>query len=53
VSNNGSSFQAIVSIRLGDGNGDFSGMTDVVGEFSRNLAIGDFNGDGKQDSAYG
>ena len=41
-----------VSIRLGDGLGGFSGSTDVsVGSSPSSVAIGDFNGDGKQDLA--
>lgn len=41
-----------VSIRLGDGNGDFNGTTEVkVGTNPQSVAIGDFNGDGKQDFA--
>ena len=41
-----------VSIRLGDGLGGFSGSTDVsVGSHPYSVAIGDFNGDGKQDLA--
>jgi PKD repeat protein len=41
-----------VSIRLGDGLGGFSGSTEVsVGSNPVSVAIGDFNGDGKQDLA--
>jgi hypothetical protein len=44
-----------VSIRLGDGTGGFSGATATseinVGPLPRAIAIGDFNGDGKQDFA--
>ena len=41
-----------VSIRLGDGLGGFSGSTEVsVGSYPCSVAIGDFNGDGKQDLA--
>jgi CSLREA domain-containing protein len=41
-----------VSIRLGDGAGNFSGATDVgVGSTPRSVAIGDFDNDGKQDLA--
>ena len=41
-----------VSIRLGDGLGGFSGSTEVsVGSNPHSVAIGDFNGDGKQDLA--
>ncbi len=41
-----------VSIRLGDGMGGFSSSTDVsVASFPNSVAIGDFNGDGKQDLA--
>ena len=41
-----------VSIRLGDGLGGFSGSTEVsVGSSPVSVAIGDFNGDGKQDLA--
>jgi hypothetical protein len=39
-----------VSIRLGDGNGGFGGTTEVsVGLGPKSVAVGDFNGDGKQD----
>ena len=41
-----------VSIRLGDGAGNFSGTTDViVGTNPHSVAIGDFNNDGNQDFA--
>src|SRR5205823_614511 len=41
-----------VSIRLGDGLGGFSGSTEInVGANPSSVAIGDFNGDGKQDLA--
>ena len=41
-----------VSIRLGNGSGGFSGNAEVaVGLYSSSVAIGDFNGDGKQDIA--
>jgi uncharacterized repeat protein (TIGR02543 family) len=41
-----------VSIRLGDGQGGFSGTTNVaVGSNPQSVAVGDFNGDGKQDIA--
>jgi hypothetical protein len=41
-----------VSIRLGDGNGDFSGTAKIkVGTNPQSVAIGDFNGDGNQDFA--
>ncbi len=41
-----------VSIRLGDGFGGFSGITEVaIGSAPSSIAIGDFNGDGKQDIA--
>ncbi|HEY0547008.1 MAG TPA: FG-GAP-like repeat-containing protein [Pyrinomonadaceae bacterium] len=41
-----------VSIRLGDGHGDFNGTTAVkVGINPQSIAIGDFNGDGNQDFA--
>ncbi|MEO6454459.1 MAG: FG-GAP-like repeat-containing protein [Ginsengibacter sp.] len=41
-----------VSIRLGNGAGGFSGITEVsVGSGPFSVAIGDFNGDGKQDLA--
>jgi hypothetical protein len=47
-----SSFQNIVSIRLGDGQGGFSGTTNVaVGSNPKSVAVGDFNGDGNQDIA--
>ncbi len=47
---NGSS--ATVSIRLGDGAGNFSGTTTVsTGTSPNNVAVGDFNGDGNQDLA--
>ncbi|MBL4605688.1 MAG: VCBS repeat-containing protein, partial [Flavobacteriaceae bacterium] len=46
--NNGGS----VSIRLGDGLGGFTGSTNIsVGSNSKEVAIGDFNGDGNQDLA--
>ena len=39
-----------VSIRLGDGQGGFSGTTNVaVGSRPNSVAVGDFNGDGHQD----
>lgn len=39
-----------VSIRLGDGAGNFSGTTNVnVGSLPYSVSVGDFNGDGKQD----
>ena len=45
-------FSNAVSIRLGDGLGGFSGSTEVsVGTAPQSVAIGDFNGDGKQDLA--
>jgi len=41
-----------VSIRLGDGLGGFSGSTEITGGSQpQSVAIGDFNGDGKQDLA--
>jgi hypothetical protein len=41
-----------VSIRLGDGQGGFSGTTEIVGRTSPvSVAVGDFNGDGNQDIA--
>jgi len=41
-----------VSIRLGDGSGEFSGSTIVsVGTNPYSVAVGDFNGDGTQDIA--
>ena len=43
-----------VSIRLGNGDGTFSGTTDVSaggGTLNAAVAIGDFNGDGRQDLA--
>src|SRR5205085_651716 len=41
-----------VSIRLGDGAGNFSGTTEVsVGSYPVSVVVGDFNGDGKQDLA--
>ena len=41
-----------VSIRLGDGQGGFSGTTNVaVGSTPFSVAVGDFNGDGQQDIA--
>ena len=44
--------QHTVSIRLGDGMGGFSGSPDVsVASGPYSVAIGDFNGDGKQDLA--
>jgi hypothetical protein len=49
VANAGSS---TVSIRLGDGLGNFSGTTEVsVGSSPFSVAVGDFDGDGKQDLA--
>ena len=51
-SNNNSYSGTTVSIRLGNGLGGFSGTTEIlVGFNSMSLAIGDFNGDGKQDIA--
>ena len=47
-----SSTPGTVSIRLGDGSGGFSGSTEVsVGAEANSVAVGDFNGDGKQDLA--
>ena len=41
-----------VSILLGDGAGSFSAANNFpVGSFPRSVAVGDFNGDGKQDLA--
>jgi VCBS repeat protein/FG-GAP repeat protein len=41
-----------VSILLGNGDGTFSGPTTLaLGSFSFSVAVGDFNGDGKQDLA--
>src|SRR5207302_2113603 len=41
-----------VSILLGDGAGSFSAFTNFgVGRQPRSVAVGDFNGDGKQDLA--
>ena len=48
----GSPYFGTVSIRLGDGLGGFSGSTEVlVDSAPYSVAIGDFNGDGKQDLA--
>jgi hypothetical protein len=54
VANNGTSFQnpSNVSILLGDGTGSFSAPTNFnVGRVPQSIAVGDFNGDGKQDLA--
>ena len=41
-----------VSILLGDGTGNFSAPTNfTAGDYPRSVAVGDFNGDGKQDLA--
>jgi CSLREA domain-containing protein len=41
-----------VSVRLGNGDGSFGGLTNLsTGESVEGIAIGDFNGDGKQDLA--
>ena len=44
-----------VSILLGDGTGNFSPASNYfgVGQFPNSVAVGDFNGDGKQDLAVG
>src|SRR5436190_9369741 len=52
AANYGSGSATAVSIRLGDGMGGFSGTTEVsVGSGPYSVAVGDFNGDGKQDLA--
>ncbi|MBK9488286.1 MAG: choice-of-anchor D domain-containing protein [Haliscomenobacter sp.] len=49
---NSNNFNHSVSIRMGDGTGSFTGNTTIpVGEDPYSVAIGDFNGDGKQDFA--
>ena len=41
-----------VSILLGDGAGNFSAATNfAAGDYPYSVAVGDFNGDGKQDLA--
>jgi hypothetical protein len=43
-----------VSILLGDGTGNFSAPTNfTVDNYPLSVAVGDFNGDGKQDLAFG
>ena len=47
---NSNNYKEFVSIRIGDGFGNFSGTTNLSGG-KGNIAIGDFNGDDKQDIA--
>ena len=43
---------SVVSILLGNGDGTFSAPTDfAAGNLNQSVAVGDFNGDGKQDLA--
>jgi Concanavalin A-like lectin/glucanases superfamily/FG-GAP-like repeat/Putative Ig domain/Bacterial Ig domain len=52
TANYGGSSGNSVSIRLGDGTGNFSGTTTIsVGTAPHAVAVGDFNGDGKLDFA--
>jgi hypothetical protein len=47
-------YNGSVSILLGDGTGNFSSPTNfAIGDGSYSVAVGDFNGDGKQDLAVG